>query len=105
MQISKRLKRFFLITVIVIVVFIITVIAFISPITKFAIEKYSPQLLGRQVKMGWVYINPFTGYVHFHNLRIYEYKSDSLFLFSPGVSARFAMLKMLKKNYEFGSDT
>jgi len=29
--------------------------------------------------MDWVYVNPFTGYVHFSNLRIYEAKSDSVY--------------------------
>ena len=101
MHIGKKFKKITLVVLVVIIAVVITVIAFISPIAKYVIEKYSPQLLGRQVKMSWVYLNPFTGYVHFHNLKIYESKSDSLFLFAPGVSARFAMLKMLKKTYEF----
>ena len=46
------------------------VILMISPITKYLIEKYDEQVLGRQILVDWVYVNPFTGYVHISNLRI-----------------------------------
>ena len=64
------------------------------------IEKYDEKYTGRQITMDWVYVNPFTGYIHFKNLRIYELKSDSIFFSASGVSVNFAMLKLLSKTIE-----
>jgi len=57
--------------------------------------------------MGWVYVNPFTGYVHISNLKIYESKKlpackkgDSIFFSAKGVSANFAIFKLLSKTIE-----
>ena len=50
--------------------------------------------------MDWAYVNPFTGYVHFHNFRVQEYKSDSIFFSSKGFTLNFAMRKLLFKEYE-----
>ncbi len=81
------------------------IILFISPITKYLVEKYDLKYTGRQIKMDWAYINPFTGYVHFDNFRIYEPESDSVFFSANGVSANFAMRKMLKRTYEISELT
>jgi len=49
----------------------------------------------------------FTGYVHISNLKVYESKNlpdyqkgDSIFFSAKGVSANFAMLKLLSKTIE-----
>ena len=83
------------------------VIILISPIAKYLVEKYVGKYLGRQITMGWIYINPFTGYVHISNLKVYESKNlpaitngDSIFFSAKGVSANFALLKMLSKTIE-----
>ncbi|CAN5913950.1 hypothetical protein BH11BAC7_BH11BAC7_26480 [soil metagenome] len=76
------------------------VIIFISPITKYLVEKYDVKYIGRQVTMNWAYVNPFTGYLHFDNFKIYENKSDSLFLSADGLSANFSVYKLFNKNYE-----
>ena len=55
--------------------------------------------------MNWLYVNPFTGYVHIKNLKIYEQKSDSVFFSANSVSANFEMYKMLHKTYEIGEIT
>jgi hypothetical protein len=72
----------------------------ISPITKYLVEKYSVKYTGRQIKMDRAYVNPFTGYVHFSNLRIYEVNNDSVFFSADGLSISFALRKMLSKTYE-----
>jgi len=100
---TGKLKKILLIIVITLVAFVAVVIIFISPIAKYAVEKYDVKLLGREIEMNWVYVNPFTGYVHIKNLKIYENKSDSVFFSSEGVSANFEMMKMLNKTYEFSN--
>jgi hypothetical protein len=104
---NTRLKKTILFVAGFTVATVVVVIIFISPIAKFLIEKYDEDLIGRQIELGWVYVNPFTGYVHISNLRIYESKSrrdsifsDSIFFTAKGVSANFAMLKLLKKTIE-----
>jgi hypothetical protein len=95
-----KLLKTLLILVGVFIAIAAVVIIFISPITKYLIEKYDLKYTGRQIKMDWAYVNPFTGYVHFENLKIYELKSDSVFLSFKGVSANFAMRKIFSKTYE-----
>nr|MDA3890339.1 DUF748 domain-containing protein [Salinivirgaceae bacterium] len=66
-------------------------------------EKYS----GRQIPVGWVYFNPFNGYVHIQNLKIFETKiannlvpEDSIFFSAKGLSANVALLKLASKTIE-----
>jgi hypothetical protein len=104
---AAKLKKAFIIVVSSIIVLVMVVILLISPIAKYLIEKYDVKYTGRQIKSGWVYVNPFKGYVHISHLTIYESnsltaleKADSVFFYAKGVSANFAMLKMLAKTIE-----
>jgi hypothetical protein len=103
----RKLKKPILVIIISLFIVVIVVILFISPITKYLIEKYDEKYTGRQIKTGWVYVNPFTGYIHISNLRIYETQidsgliaADSIFFSSQGLSANFSLLKLLSKNIE-----
>jgi hypothetical protein len=96
----SKLKKILFILSITILIFIVVIIAFISPITKYMVEKYDEKYTGRQITMDWAYVNPFTGYLHFKNLKIYELKSDSVFFSADGISVNFAVRKMLSKTYE-----
>ena len=100
-----KLKKGLLITLTVLVVTVAAVIACISPIAKYLVEKNSVKYLGRQIKIGWLYLNPFTGYLHIGNLKVYEPNSDSLFLTARGLSAKYEIFKMLHKTYEISSIT
>jgi hypothetical protein len=93
--VNTKFKKTILIIIGSILVAAIVVILFISPITKYIIEKYDEKYTGRKITIGWVYLNPFTGYVHLSNVKIYEYKSDSLFIVIRGLSANFAISKIL----------
>ena len=75
-------------------------ILLISPIAKHLITKYDLKYSGRQITLGRTYINPFTGYIHFSNLKIYELNSDSIFFSADGVSANIAVLKLFFRTYE-----
>jgi hypothetical protein len=93
-----KFKKPIIIVISSIIFLVVVAIVFISPITKYLIEKYDVKYTGRQIKMDWVYVNPFTGYVHFSNLKIYEYKSDSIFISMKGLSANFSMFKLFSKS-------
>jgi hypothetical protein len=75
------------------------IILFISPLTKFLIEKYDEKYTGRRIEMNWAYVNPFTGYIHLDDLKIYELNSDSVFFSAKSVSADLIMHKILSKEY------
>jgi len=100
-KLKKGLKIFILVTII----FLIVVIAFISPITEYLVEKYDKKYTGRQIEMDWAYVNPFTGYLYFSNFRIYELESDSIFFSANGLSANIGMYPLFFKNYEISQLT
>jgi hypothetical protein len=96
----KRLKKILLTIGIIFIIIPTLIIIFISPITKYLVEKYSVKYTGRQIKMNWAYVNPFTGHVHFSNLKIYEAQNDSIFFSAEGISVDIALRKLLSKTYE-----
>ena len=109
---DTKLKKTLLIVIGSIIISITVVILLLSPIAKYLTEKYVEKYMGRHIKMSWIYVNPFTGYVHISNLKIYESKSlpadmegDSIFFSAKGVSANFAMLKLLSKTIEISEIT
>jgi hypothetical protein len=93
----RKFKKPLLVSLSVIIIIIALVIAFISPIAKYLIQKYDVKYVGREITLDWVYVNPFTGYVYLNNFKTYESKSDSIFLSAKSVSANFAMLKLFRK--------
>ena len=93
-------KKVFVVILSSVLILAAVVIIFISPLTKYLVEKYDEKYLGREIKMDWAYVNPFTGYVYFSNIRFFELKSDSVFLSINGLSGNFEMLKMINKTYE-----
>jgi hypothetical protein len=102
---NTRFKKTIFWLILTIIVIVALIIIFISPIAKFTIEKYDFKFSGRQVTMDWIYVNPFTGYVHIDDLKIHEQESDSIFFSADGVSANFEMHKLLSKTYEISSLT
>ncbi len=96
---TKRKKILLRIALAILIVFVLTIIC-ISPITKYLIEKYSEQYTGRKITMDWVYVNLFTGTIHFNDLQIRESKSDSIFFSTNGIDADLAMMKLFKGTYE-----
>jgi len=103
----RKFKKPLIILFITITTLVVLAIVFISPITKYLVEKYDAKYTGREIKMDWAYVNPFTGYIHFSNVKIYELSSDSIFFAANGVSANIAMFKILSntKTYEISDLT
>lgn len=102
---SPKLKKILLITAGSLVAALVIIIAFISPITKYLIEKYDEKFTGRQITLDWAYVNPFTGYLYFKNYTVFEQESDSVFFSAEGISVNFSPFKMLSGEYEISSFT
>src|SRR5665647_3536072 len=101
----SKFKKPLIVLFITITTLVVLAILFISPITKYLVEKYDTKYTGRQIKMDWAYVNPFTGYIHFSNVKIYELNSDSIFFSAHGVSANISLFKILSKTYEISDFT
>ena len=97
---SNKIREILLITSSIIFILVVLTIIFISPLAKYLVERFDKKYTGREIKMSWAYVNPFTGYIHFDNLKIYEFKSDIVFFSANGLSANVTMSKLLSKTYE-----
>jgi Domain of Unknown Function (DUF748) len=96
----SRVRKMVNITVSSIVITVVLTILFISPLTKYLLEKHDVKLIGRELTMDWAFVNPFTGYVHFNDLKIFELSGDSLFISADGVSANINLRQLLFKTIE-----
>ena len=99
-MITAKFKRRIIIIIGTILILVVVIILFVSPFAKYLIEKNDEKWFGRQVKMSWIYVNPFTGNARIKNLKIFEPEGDSVFFSVRGLSINFAILKMLHKTYE-----
>ncbi|MBU0486364.1 MAG: DUF748 domain-containing protein [Bacteroidetes bacterium] len=90
----RKFKIVLLVIAGAIVFSIAAVIACISPITKYLVEKYDEKLTGREITMDWAYVNPLTGDICLSNLEIYERHSDSIFISARSVNANLNILKL-----------
>ncbi|MBC7391085.1 MAG: DUF748 domain-containing protein, partial [Opitutaceae bacterium] len=101
----SKIKKSLLIILSIIILIVVLAILFISPLTKYMIEKYDEKYTGRQITMDWAYVNPFTGSIHFSGLKLFELKSDSVFFSLDGLGVNLNVLKALNKIYEIESVT
>jgi hypothetical protein len=97
----KGIKKASLILSGIILTVLVTVLLLVSPIAKYLIEKYDVKYSGREIKLNRVYINLFTGYIHFAGLKIHEAGSDSIFFSADEVNANVEMHKLFSKVCEF----
>jgi hypothetical protein len=67
---------------------------------KILLERYDVQWLGREITVDWTYVNPYTGYVHLSEVKVFEEKGDSLFIAAESASARIFLPKLLYRNLE-----
>lgn len=102
---KHKLRKILLIIIGVLLIASVVIILFISPITKYLIEKNDEKYTGRKITMDWAYVNPFTGFVHLKNIKINELKSDSIFFSSNGLSINFSLYKLFSKTYEISELT
>jgi len=98
--VKPKLKKTLIILFASILSLVVVIILFISPITKYLIEKYDEKLIGRQVKMDWAFVNPLSGYIYLSGIKFYESKSDSIFISTKGLGLNFSIYKLFFKEYE-----
>lgn len=102
---TRKLKKTLFITAGTVVILAILIIAFISPFSKYIVEKYDEKYTGRQITLDWIYVNPFAGYIYVNDCKIYEAGSDSVFFSADGVTVDFSILKLLSGTYEISDFT
>lgn len=102
-KIKNRLLRIAMIVVLIVFVFVAVVIAFISPIAKYMIENYSKKFIGRQVHLSWIYVNPFTGYISAHNVRMLEKNSNLVCLTADDLAIDFTFRALFQKTLDINS--
>ena len=79
---------------------LLLLVIFISPVAKWAIEKYSVEYTGRQVNMDKLSINLLTGSIRSNGLKIYEAKSNKLFFECNELYANIEVHKLLSSEYD-----
>lgn len=79
---------------------LLLVVIFISPITKYLVERYSVEYIGRQIKMERLGINIFTGSITAKELTIQEAKSKSLFFHCKQLKLNIAVYKLWAGKYD-----
>jgi hypothetical protein len=84
---------------------LVIVILFISPISKYLIEKYSEKYTGRKIEMSWLYVNPFSGRIHAYGLIIHEKKSKSNFITAGDCSFNISLMKLRSSAIDVSSIT
>jgi len=96
----KWLKRILFFLLITVVAAFVLLFIFISPISKWIIEKYSVEYTGRQVKIDKLWVNLFTGSVSAKGFKIYEAKSDKIFFQTDELYAHIILHKIPAGEYE-----
>jgi hypothetical protein len=104
-RIKNRALRIILVSLSILLLLAGIVIACISPISKYLIERNSEKYTGRLIDMSWLYVNPFTGHIHAHNLVMHEKDKKGKFLSIDDFSFDVSVRKLLSKTYDFSSVT
>ncbi|MEN9598153.1 MAG: hypothetical protein RL596_464 [Bacteroidota bacterium] len=82
---------------------LILIIVFISPITKYLIEKNSEQYTGRVIRMDKLAINIFNGSITVKGFTVYEAKSKSIFCKVDQLDLNIAVYKLWVGEYDITS--
>ncbi len=88
-----------------IIIIVVVLVLIISPVTKYYIRKNDEKLTGRKITMDKVSVNLFTGNVHISNLKVYEYKSDSVFISVAEITAKLNLWKLLSRTLKISTIT
>lgn len=82
---------------------VLMIIIFISPISKYLIEKYSEAYTGRKIRMEELSINIFNGSITTKGLIVYEAKSKHPFFKADTFNLNIAVYKLWVDKYEITS--
>lgn len=82
---------------------VLMIIIFISPISKYLIEKYSEAYTGRKIRMEELSINIFNGSITTKGLIVYEAKSSRPFFKADAIDLNIAVYKLWVGKYDITS--
>lgn len=97
----KWIKRFLILSGVLIVIAVILTAVFISPIAKSIVEMNSKKWLGRQLTMGKVTVDVFTGDFTVYALQVLEEDEKEIFIQCDSVEGNFAWRKLFDREIEF----
>lgn len=97
---GKRVRKILIVTVIGIISLIVLLVLVASPLAGYLVEKYDEKYTGRKIEVGWIFLNPLTGYAHIQNFKLYEKNSNNIFFSAGGITINVGMLKLISKKYE-----
>ena len=102
---TKRQRNIFLISLSSVAAMVVLLFLFLSPIAKYLIERYDKELCGRELKLQYAYVNPFTGYIQLKGLTAYELQGDSVFISTKSVHAYISIAKLFSRVVEINNLT
>lgn len=95
----KRLRKALLLFGLLVVLLITLAFAFLSPITKYLIEKYDVTYTGRQIKLNGLFLNLFTGSGALKGLCIYEKDGKTPFFQADRMEVKISLYQLWKGRY------
>ncbi|MCC6370666.1 MAG: DUF748 domain-containing protein [Bacteroidia bacterium] len=99
MKLLKKIVKYTGITVSIIVVLLVVALLFLSPIAKWAIQKYDKQYTGREITIGDLSINAFTGKLSINNLSVFEADGKTVFLSLKDFDTKISVMPLFKQKY------
>lgn len=99
----KRLRRWLLVLIGILVLVITLAFIFISPIAKYFIEKYDVQYTGREIKMNKIFLNLFTGTASITDFVIYEKDGKTAFFKAGKLKATISLYKLWRDKYDLSN--
>lgn len=99
MKVLKKILKYTSITILIILGLVIGLLLFISPIAKWAIQKYDKQYTGREITLDDISINAFTGKLSFSNLTLHEPDGKTPFISIGNFETKIKLLPLFKQKY------
>lgn len=86
-----------------VILLFVFLLLFISPIAHWAIEKYSPKYLGRQVLVRHLHIGLLSGKVHVEGFRMMETNRSDTFVYAGDAFVRLSVRQAISGHYRVDS--
>ena len=92
----KKAVKITLIVIGSIIGLLLVMLLLLSPIAKNYIEKHDQELIGRELSIGKLQVNPFTGVLKINDLTLYEEDGTTPFIHFDGFTTKIKLRELLK---------
>jgi hypothetical protein len=92
----KKAVKITLIVIGSIIGLLLVMLLLLSPIAKSYIEKHDQELIGRELSIGKLQVNPFTGVLKINDLTLYEEDGTTPFIHFDGFTTKIKLRELLK---------